>query len=155
DMLVLYTDGVIEARSPSGAFYPLAERVASFPATNPDTLLHHIHRDLLDHVGGHLADGAALLVIERTPSHRPHLTPHPPDGHPTPGRGFRSFLARPGRTPDRTARRDSHAVVPRAPGADCRPYVACACPPSVKYGSTTPANDSRDSSNGIGRSYSR
>ncbi|WP_406500836.1 PP2C family protein-serine/threonine phosphatase [Streptomyces sp. NBC_00846] len=77
DMLVLYTDGVIEARSPSGAFYPLAERVASFPATNPDTLLHHIHRDLLAHVGGHLADDAALLVIERTPSHRPHLTPHP------------------------------------------------------------------------------
>ncbi|WP_407646119.1 hypothetical protein [Actinacidiphila oryziradicis] len=30
-MLVLYTDGVIEARSPTGAFYPLAERVASFP----------------------------------------------------------------------------------------------------------------------------
>ncbi|MFE7040580.1 PP2C family protein-serine/threonine phosphatase [Streptomyces atratus] len=81
DMLVLCTDGVIEARSPSGAFYPLAERVASFPATNPDTLLHHIHRDLLAHVGGHLADDAALLVIERTPSHRPHLTPHPISHH--------------------------------------------------------------------------
>ncbi|MFD4859516.1 PP2C family protein-serine/threonine phosphatase [Streptomyces atratus] len=81
DMLVLYTDGVIEARSPSGAFYPLAERVASFPATNPDTLLHHIHRDLLAHIGGHPADDAALLVIERTPSHRPHLTSRPTDGH--------------------------------------------------------------------------
>lgn len=81
DMLVLYTDGVIEARSPNGAFYPLAERVASFPATNPDTLLHHIHRDLLAHVGGHLADDAALLVIERTPSHRPNLTPHPMGHH--------------------------------------------------------------------------
>ncbi|MFF3127480.1 PP2C family protein-serine/threonine phosphatase [Streptomyces sp. NPDC057908] len=81
DMLVLYTDGVIEARSPSGAFYPLAERVASFPATNPDTLLHHIHRDLLAHIGGRPADDAALLVIERTPSHRPLLTPRPLDGH--------------------------------------------------------------------------
>ncbi|MFI6727605.1 serine/threonine-protein phosphatase [Streptomyces sp. R-74717] len=81
DMLVLYTDGVIEARSPSGAFYPLAERVASFPATNPDTLLHHIHRDLLAHIGGHPADDAALLVIERASSHRPHLTPRPTDGH--------------------------------------------------------------------------
>ncbi|WP_232837777.1 PP2C family protein-serine/threonine phosphatase [Streptomyces atratus] len=81
DMLVLYTDGVIEARSPSGAFYPLAERVASFPATNPDTLLHHIHRDLLAHIGGHPADDVALLVIERTPSHRPHLTSRPTDGH--------------------------------------------------------------------------
>ncbi|QHA07646.1 SpoIIE family protein phosphatase [Streptomyces broussonetiae] len=27
DMLLLYTDGVIEARSPTGAFYPLAERL--------------------------------------------------------------------------------------------------------------------------------
>ncbi|MFE7356154.1 PP2C family protein-serine/threonine phosphatase [Streptomyces sp. NPDC057543] len=92
DMLVLYTDGVIEARSPSRAFYPLAERVASFPATNPDALLHHIHRDLLAHAGGHLADDAALLVIERAPSHRPHLTPHPIGHHglggspPPPGR---------------------------------------------------------------------
>ncbi|MFD7490867.1 PP2C family protein-serine/threonine phosphatase [Streptomyces sp. NPDC059832] len=77
DMLVLYTDGVIEARSPSGAFYPLAERVASFPTTSPDTLLHHIHRDLLAHIGGHPADDVALLIIECAPSHRPHLTPHP------------------------------------------------------------------------------
>ncbi|MGW1106583.1 SpoIIE family protein phosphatase, partial [Streptomyces sp. NPDC002540] len=76
-----YTDGVIEARSPSRAFYPLAERVASFPANSPDTLLHHIHRDLLAHTGGHPADDAALLVIERTPSHRPHLTPHPISHH--------------------------------------------------------------------------
>ncbi|MER6102195.1 PP2C family protein-serine/threonine phosphatase [Streptomyces sp. NPDC001832] len=81
DMLVLYTDGVIEARSPSGVFYPLAERVASFPTTNPDTLLHHIHRDLLTHIGGHPVDDAALLIIECAPSHRPHLTPHPTDGH--------------------------------------------------------------------------
>ncbi|MFE2094318.1 PP2C family protein-serine/threonine phosphatase [Streptomyces sp. NPDC059460] len=81
DMLVLYTDGVIEARSPSGAFYPLAERVASFPASSPDTLLHHLHRDLLAHIDGHPADDAALLVIERTPSHRPHLPPHPSGHH--------------------------------------------------------------------------
>ncbi|MGW1090451.1 PP2C family protein-serine/threonine phosphatase, partial [Streptomyces sp. NPDC002596] len=81
DMLVLYTDGVIEARSPSGAFYPLAERLASFPTSSPDTLLHHVHRDLLTHIGGHPADDAALLVIERTPSHRPHLPPHPSGHH--------------------------------------------------------------------------
>lgn len=91
DMLVLYTDGVIEVRSPSGAFYPLAERIASFPTSSPDTLLHHIHRDLLTHIGGHPADDAALLVIERTPSHRPRLTPHPIGHHrhgspPHPGR---------------------------------------------------------------------
>ncbi|MFF1688140.1 MULTISPECIES: PP2C family protein-serine/threonine phosphatase [unclassified Streptomyces] len=71
DFLVLYTDGVIEARSPTGAFYPLAERVASFPALpagGPDSLLHHIHRDLLAHTGGQLNDDVALLVIERVPA---------------------------------------------------------------------------------------
>ncbi|MFJ5032518.1 PP2C family protein-serine/threonine phosphatase [Streptomyces sp. NPDC088560] len=76
DMLLLYTDGVIEARSPTGAFYPLAERVAAFPPSSPDALLHHIHRDLLAHTGGRLTDDAAFLIIERTPSrhlHRPHL----------------------------------------------------------------------------------
>ncbi|MFE7395001.1 serine/threonine-protein phosphatase, partial [Streptomyces sp. NPDC057582] len=55
--------------------------VATFPTSSPDTLLHHLHRDLLDHVGGHPADDAALLVIERTPSHRPHLPPHPSGHH--------------------------------------------------------------------------
>ncbi|MER7694229.1 PP2C family protein-serine/threonine phosphatase [Streptomyces sp. NPDC097610] len=69
DMLVLYTDGVIEARSPARAFYPLAERVASFPAAGPDDLLDRIHRDLLAHIGGPPADDAAILVIEHTSSH--------------------------------------------------------------------------------------
>ncbi|MFF7884092.1 PP2C family protein-serine/threonine phosphatase [Streptomyces sp. NPDC007896] len=69
DMLVLYTDGVIEARSPARAFYPLAERVASFPAAGPDDLLDRIHRDLLAHIGGPPVDDAAILVIEHTPSH--------------------------------------------------------------------------------------
>lgn len=66
DMLVLYTDGVIEARSPAGDFYPLAKRVTTFPATDPDTLLGHIHRDLVAYTNDHLADDAALLVLERT-----------------------------------------------------------------------------------------
>lgn len=72
DMLVLYTDGVIEARSPARAFYafyPLAERVASFPAAGPDDLLDRIHRNLLAHIGGPPADDAAILVIEHTPAH--------------------------------------------------------------------------------------
>lgn len=78
-MLLLYTDGVIEARSPTGAFYPLAERVASFAASSPDALLHRLHRDLLEHTGEQLTDDAAFLVIKRTPSrhlHRPHLMSH-------------------------------------------------------------------------------
>lgn len=85
DMLVLYTDGVVEARSPAGTFYPLVERVATFlPAAGPEALLRHIHRDLLDHVGSSPADDAVILVIERTAArhlHRPHLGVHL-DGHP-------------------------------------------------------------------------
>ncbi|MGW6155049.1 PP2C family protein-serine/threonine phosphatase [Streptomyces sp. NPDC055144] len=83
DFLVLYTDGVIEARSPTGAFYPLAERIAAFPSLpggGPDSLLHHIHRDLLAHTGGQLNDDIALLVIERVPTH--HLLRPLLDGHP-------------------------------------------------------------------------
>jgi serine phosphatase RsbU (regulator of sigma subunit) len=84
DMLVLYTDGVIEARSPTGDFYPLAERVASLRASCPDALLDQIHRDLLAHTGRRLDDDAALLAIERTPSHhlhRPHATDRPHYAH--------------------------------------------------------------------------
>ncbi|MFB7992728.1 PP2C family protein-serine/threonine phosphatase [Streptomyces sp. NPDC056002] len=83
DFLVLYTDGVIEARSPAGAFYPLADRLASFPflpGGGPDSLLRHIHRDLLAHTGGQLNDDIALLVIERVPTH--HLLRPLLDGHP-------------------------------------------------------------------------
>ncbi|WP_066956305.1 PP2C family protein-serine/threonine phosphatase [Streptomyces lushanensis] len=79
DTLLLYTDGVVEARSPAGVFYPLAERVASFPASSPEALLRHIHRDLLTHIGRHPADDAVLLAIERIPAqqtHGPHLTAH-------------------------------------------------------------------------------
>ncbi|MGW1992090.1 PP2C family protein-serine/threonine phosphatase [Embleya sp. NPDC001921] len=67
DILVLYTDGVIEARAPDGAFYPLPERVAHWPDTDPESLLEHIRRDLLAHVGGRLSDDAAVIAIQRTP----------------------------------------------------------------------------------------
>lgn len=70
-------------RSSTGAFYPLAERVASFPTLpggGPDSLLRHIHRDLLSHTGGQLDDDIALLVIERVPTR--HLLRPLLDGHP-------------------------------------------------------------------------
>ncbi|MFF3409260.1 PP2C family protein-serine/threonine phosphatase [Streptomyces sp. NPDC002742] len=81
DFLLLYTDGVIEARSPEGTFYPLAERVATFPAAGPDTLLRLIHDDLVRHIGDQPGDDAAFLVIERTASHHLHLPHRPLDGH--------------------------------------------------------------------------
>ncbi|MFJ5535377.1 PP2C family protein-serine/threonine phosphatase [Streptomyces sp. NPDC093261] len=72
DILLLYTDGVIESRSPTGAFYPLVERVAAYPVTGAQALLQRIHRDLLTHIGDEPADDAALLAIERVDSHHWH-----------------------------------------------------------------------------------
>ncbi|MGW7003924.1 PP2C family protein-serine/threonine phosphatase [Streptomyces sp. NPDC054933] len=66
DTLLLYTDGVIEARDASGGFYPFPERAAQWTDHSPTTLLHHIRRDLLAHVGGRLGDDAALIAIRRT-----------------------------------------------------------------------------------------
>ncbi|WP_063784900.1 PP2C family protein-serine/threonine phosphatase [Streptomyces sp. TP-A0356] len=71
DTLLLYTDGVIEARAPDGSFYPLAERVAQWADLGPEALLNHIGEDVLAHVGGRLDDDAAMVVIQRLPTLRP------------------------------------------------------------------------------------
>ncbi|MFE7776211.1 PP2C family protein-serine/threonine phosphatase [Streptomyces sp. NPDC057445] len=65
DTLVLYTDGVIEARDQDGNFYPFAERATQWTDNSPEALLHHIRRDLLAHAGGRLDDDAALIAIRR------------------------------------------------------------------------------------------
>ncbi|MCW7940744.1 protein phosphatase [Streptomyces hygroscopicus] len=68
DTLLLYTDGVIEARNSGGRFYPLTERVAHWTEVGPEALLQHIRRDLLAHTGGRLDDDAALIALRRTTS---------------------------------------------------------------------------------------
>ncbi|MFF8831216.1 PP2C family protein-serine/threonine phosphatase [Streptomyces sp. NPDC015131] len=65
DTLLLHTDGVVEARSPDGRFYPLAERAGRWTDSGPEALLHHLRTDLDAHVGGHLDDDAAVVVITR------------------------------------------------------------------------------------------
>ncbi|MFF4560266.1 PP2C family protein-serine/threonine phosphatase [Streptomyces sp. NPDC001435] len=72
DTLLLYTDGVIEARDPGGVFYPLAERAAQWAGSAPEELLHHLRRDLLAHVGGRLEDDAAIIALCRTPETHRH-----------------------------------------------------------------------------------
>ncbi|MFE1882925.1 PP2C family protein-serine/threonine phosphatase [Streptomyces diastatochromogenes] len=70
DTLLLYTDGVVEARDAQGRFYPLAERVARWTDDSPEALMHHVRRDLLAHAGGRLNDDAALIALHRTPAVR-------------------------------------------------------------------------------------
>jgi len=73
DVLVLCTDGVVEARHHrSGEFYPLAERAgplvrgAARSAADLETAVGRLYADLLAHTGGELGDDALLLLISRT-----------------------------------------------------------------------------------------
>ncbi|WP_051712076.1 PP2C family protein-serine/threonine phosphatase [Streptomyces sp. NRRL S-350] len=73
DVLVLCTDGVIEARHrKSGEFYPLAERAgplvrgAGRSAAELEAAVGRVYADLLAHTGGDLRDDALLLLIART-----------------------------------------------------------------------------------------
>ncbi|MEU3655234.1 PP2C family protein-serine/threonine phosphatase [Streptomyces sp. NPDC032161] len=73
ETLLLYTDGVIEARDGGGRFYPFAERAARWTESSPEALLHHLRRDLLGHAGGRLGDDAAVIAIHRLPvASEPH-----------------------------------------------------------------------------------
>jgi serine phosphatase RsbU (regulator of sigma subunit) len=75
DTLLLFTDGVIEARDRGGDFYPLAERAAQWTESPPETLLYHLRRDLLAYVGGRLGDDAAIIAIHRSPVPCPEYRP--------------------------------------------------------------------------------
>jgi len=79
DQLLLYTDGITEARDASRAFYPLPERVSALTAaataaagtpalvpadgSAPRGLLDLVRADVLRHVGAPLDDDAALLLV--------------------------------------------------------------------------------------------
>ncbi|MEU9146332.1 PP2C family protein-serine/threonine phosphatase [Streptomyces sp. NPDC048349] len=68
DVLLLYTDGVLEARDAAGTFYPLAQRAAAWSGTRPRALLDRLCADLLSHAAGStLGDDAAMVAIERLP----------------------------------------------------------------------------------------
>jgi serine phosphatase RsbU (regulator of sigma subunit) len=68
DHLLLYTDGVTEARNAAGEFYPLRDRVAKLADSDPRDFRTALEADLLAHTGGRLEDDAALLLAEFEPT---------------------------------------------------------------------------------------
>ncbi|MFH8371689.1 PP2C family protein-serine/threonine phosphatase [Streptomyces sp. NPDC018031] len=66
DLVLLYTDGVIEARDRNGAFYPLVDRMTAWPGGEPDALLRYLCRDLVAYSGGVLDDDAAMVAVRRS-----------------------------------------------------------------------------------------
>ncbi|MEV5432648.1 PP2C family protein-serine/threonine phosphatase [Streptomyces sp. NPDC052701] len=71
DQLLLYTDGVTEARNRSREFYPLAEGLARHVCDEPERTLAALHGELLAHVGGRLHDDAALLLLQKPAAREP------------------------------------------------------------------------------------
>ncbi|MER5635770.1 PP2C family protein-serine/threonine phosphatase [Kitasatospora sp. NPDC002227] len=73
DRILLYTDGVIEARDHRGVFYPLAERFPHCAVGGPVDVLGRLHEDVVRHVGRRLGDDAAMLLLQYEPV---HAVPH-------------------------------------------------------------------------------
>ncbi|MFJ3875950.1 PP2C family protein-serine/threonine phosphatase [Streptomyces sp. NPDC090077] len=63
DLLLLYTDGIAEARARDGEFFPLTAWMRKQPPTPPRELLSALHRDLVQHSRGRLDDDVAALAI--------------------------------------------------------------------------------------------
>jgi len=69
DRLVLYTDGITEARSPGGEFFGeqrLADFISAAAAAGdpaPETV-RRLMRNVLDHQAGQLQDDASIVVLE-------------------------------------------------------------------------------------------
>lgn len=66
DAVLFYTDGISEARSKAGRFYPLASRVLR-GTRDPDVVLDYLRADVRRHVGHALDDDAAMLMISHVP----------------------------------------------------------------------------------------
>ncbi|MEU9057178.1 PP2C family protein-serine/threonine phosphatase [Streptomyces sp. NPDC048384] len=66
DRLLLYTDGVIEARNPRNDFFPLPQTMESINfSTAPQEFLEQLHHALTSHAEGRLADDVAMIVADR------------------------------------------------------------------------------------------
>ncbi|WP_432164944.1 PP2C family protein-serine/threonine phosphatase [Streptomyces sp. bgisy031] len=63
EQLLLYTDGVSEARDAGGSFYPLGDRADLLKEPDADCALQGLREDLVRHAAGPLHDDAAMLLL--------------------------------------------------------------------------------------------
>ncbi|MFE2018914.1 PP2C family protein-serine/threonine phosphatase [Streptomyces sp. NPDC059499] len=63
--LLVFTDGVTEARDSGGSFYPLDERLAEWAGSDPRQVLDALQADLEKFSGGVRRDDVAALVLSR------------------------------------------------------------------------------------------
>jgi len=69
DVLLLYTDGVAQARGPDHTYFQdrLADELAGLAGQPPDRLVASMRRAMLDFTGDNLVDDVTMLVIRATP----------------------------------------------------------------------------------------
>ncbi|MDT0308604.1 PP2C family protein-serine/threonine phosphatase [Streptomyces sp. DSM 44917] len=69
ETLLMFTDGVTEARDGEGTFLPLGERLAAFRGEpEPGAVVDHVRRAVLRHTGDRLADDTAILAVRLPPA---------------------------------------------------------------------------------------
>ncbi|MBY9073553.1 serine/threonine-protein phosphatase [Nocardioides sp. WL0053] len=67
DRLLLYTDGLSEARDEQGRFLPLLELAPTLAAAQPDVALDGVLERVRRHIaGGRLSDDLAIVLLENT-----------------------------------------------------------------------------------------
>ncbi len=64
--LLLYTDGLTEARDRAGVFYDPVTGLAGREVSGPDALLDAVLSDVGRHTGGRITDDMALLAVTRS-----------------------------------------------------------------------------------------
>lgn len=68
-MVLMYTDGIIEARDHSGSFFDLPRAVSGFPGHRLADVLDRLLDDVAQHVGHRIEDDLALLAVAKPSSH--------------------------------------------------------------------------------------
>ncbi|AVH57832.1 MULTISPECIES: PP2C family protein-serine/threonine phosphatase [Streptomyces] len=86
DTLLMYTDGLTEARDVAGDFYPLPRRLTHYLRAHPGhidpgSLLDWLQQDAYDYADGCTHDDAALLALTWTPATQHTAEPTHPATH--------------------------------------------------------------------------